>query len=167
MQNISATNVDMDIPMETTAVSMESSEKEYYDEVKKRASSLSAGSTTQLVQPQIDSSTELKVKHARVYATVDTLFSAAQSPLTLQSVVQYQEIDIRATHVSRGSHVNHVIYMFFAHRKWPFVPMLMFHFQQPINQLLRRLRIRRSMSPSYLTPLLKKLSVVVSFTSQE
>ena len=100
MQNISATNEEVDIPVETTAVSMESSEKEY-DEVKKRASSLSAGGTTQLVHPDIDSSTELKVKHDRVYTTVDTVLSGAKSPLTLQSAVQYQEIDIRATHVSR------------------------------------------------------------------
>ena len=98
MPNESATDVGMNIPMEATAVSRESSEK--YVEVNERESSLSAGSTTQLFQPQVDS-TELKVKHARVYTTVDTAFSGAKSPLTLQSAVQYQEIDIRATHVSR------------------------------------------------------------------
>ena len=85
--------------VETTAVSRESSEKDV--EVKKRESTFSVGSTRPLVPPQVDSSaTELKVND-RVYTTVDTTLSGAKSPLNLQSAVQYQEIDIRATHVSR------------------------------------------------------------------
>ena len=90
----------MDIVIETTAVSVESSEKDV--EVKERESSLSAESTRPLVPPEVDcSATELKVKHRGVYATVDAVFSGTKSPLTLQSAVQYQEIDIRTTHVSR------------------------------------------------------------------
>ena len=85
--------------METAAVSMESSEKDYEGE--KRESSFSVESSTLLVQPDVDcSASELKVKHS-VYTTVDTVFSGTKSPLALQSSVKYQEIDIRATHVSR------------------------------------------------------------------
>ena len=46
----------------------------------KRASSFSVESTTQLVQPEVDSSaSELKVKH-RVYATVDAVFQEQNPP---------------------------------------------------------------------------------------
>ena len=48
--------------METTAVSREGSEKDY--EGKKRESSLSAESSTLLVQPEVDSSaSKLKAQH--------------------------------------------------------------------------------------------------------
>ena len=86
--------------VEITVVSAKSSEK--HVEVNKRESSLSVESTRPLVPSEVDSSaSDPKVKHRGVYATVDTVFSGAKSPLTLQSAVQYQEIDIRATRVSR------------------------------------------------------------------
>ena len=67
----------------------------------KRDSFASVDSTAPLVknEPEIDSGTQPKAREC-TYTTVETSYSGSKPPICLDSAVQYQEIDIRTTHVS-------------------------------------------------------------------
>ena len=63
---------------------------------------VSVGSTVPLMDNEIaeDSGLEGGMKGNNVYATLETLSSGVHRPIAVDYSVQYQEIDIIATHVS-------------------------------------------------------------------
>ena len=68
----------------------------------RKDSDVSVGSTVPLMDNEIaeDSGFEGGMKGEKTYATLDTLSSGLQRPLPVDTRVQYQDIDTRATHVS-------------------------------------------------------------------
>ena len=68
----------------------------------RRGSEVSTGSNDRLMNNEVaeDGGVEGGVKRENAYAALETLSSGVQRLLPVDSSVQYQEIDIRATHVS-------------------------------------------------------------------